>query len=492
MRESKLLDVTSGGKEAEIEAFVTRFLTSFGAEVARGNDHLTADLPPDVAALLGSASRLDLTFSPSVGMPPAREYVTFGHPLLDRMLSLARERGLTSNLMFTFGMAPEFVERVAQIDPFQSKQVRSGETAEEAETSNRLIDELLRQARKISIENARVRVTERRIFHQRQVLFFFKVSLISDDKWETTLALLVDPLTEEVDRPVDVTEAVSFSPQLRDDPGDTRVEYALDRLYRKACEHLKVRLQSRMREFEEGVSARVSRETRRIEEYYRGLAGESVEPLRKLFRRISAAGVQAELARSWHSQVKYQERVQLLRQEARELEEAYRQAALGLQEEKEQRLREVREKYRPRVEITLTHAAYVMVPRVEWQVRLVRPHLSRESTLVYDLLRRSFVDWKCEHCEERLVGKAYLCSCETLVCESCYAPCSGCDGDSCLACARGTCHLCQGSVCGICDADCPAGAHMPTPERIELPMICASCRREWCEECQASALHFGN
>ena len=470
-------------KETEIQAFVARFLTSLGVAVTSRDYGLEARLTDEAARLLGCRRTLRLAFGSGESIPADSTLVTFGHPLLDRMLAVAKERGEAAHLMFTFSMAPDFVEGAMGVDPFSGTPSARGEFPEGG-----VLAELVRQGEKIRVANARVRIVGRRITHQRQVLFYFKVSFISDDKWEMTVPLLMDPLTEEVDRPVDVSEAVSFIPRGVAKASREQDEYTVGRLYRKACDHLQRRLAHRIHAFETEAMERARRESARIHEYYKGLASESLEPLRKLFRRISATGVRADMARSWHAQTRYHELAQSLKEEARELEQLYRKEVEGLEKEKEQRLREVREKHRPRLEIALTHAAYVMVPRLEWRLRLVRPDQDRELPVLYDLMRRRFVGWACESCERPFGESASLCSCGALVCHDCHAPCRDCGGDNCPLCASEECHICRRSTCPTCDNRCPIGLR---ELGLELPSVCSSCRAAWCHECAAGAtLHL--
>ncbi len=480
-------------KEAEIEAFVRRFLKSVGATfVIRENGGIKANLPADVARLLDCNRRLELDLRRSdEGVDTSTrtntsEFVTFGHPLLEGMLALAKERGKAANLLFTFSMEPDFVERVMRLDPFNGAPTAEAKGASLAGP----LAELLRKAQSVRVADGHVRVLGRRITHQRQLLFFFKVSMLSDDKWESTLPLLIDPVTEEVDRPVDLTGSVSFVPHrhLQGQRPSQQERYTVERLYRKACDHLEGRLANVMRHFELRAAERARNERNRIEEYYRGLAAESLEPLRNLFRRISNVGTRAEMARSWQMQNRYQEQVDALKEEARSLESVYQAERDALQREQAQRLLEVEERFRPRAEITLTHAAYVMVPRIEWRLRIERDHVTRETTILYDLLRRVWVDWVCEGCDRRILrDPAHLCSCEAIVCEECHSSCSTCGRTTCGVCCDERCHLCGKTTCETCDSACPWGEK---GFGVELPIVCQSCRAEWCESCMGLGLVY--
>lgn len=476
----------------QIERFVVRFLAGVGARVERRCGGLTAELPREAAALLDCDTRLSLCFTERA-RESGCEYITFGHPLLDRMLAVARSRGRAANLLFPFVMEPDFAAAALQVDPFAPDGSPPGLAGDEG----RLLAAMAERGRSLRVEGAHLRILSRRLLHQRQILFHFNVSLVADERREMTVSLFIDPVTERVDRPVDVRGAVSFIPWdfSRDRRGSGEAvpagrakeqeAYCVDRMYRRACEHLRSRLEPQLQAFSREAAQRARAECRRIEEYYRGLAEESLEPLRKLFRRIAAAGVRADLARSWHTQNRYAQQAGALKEEARRLEAAYRQEVQALSREKERRLAEVAEKYRPRAEIRLTHGAFVMVPRVEWRLRIEQEGRSREAVVLYDLLRQRFVGWECESCSRPLCAPAHLCSCEALVCSACYSSCSGCGEGRCSLCAEERCHLCRGFVCSRCDTACPLGTAL---EGVELPSVCPACRSQWCRTCLKSAL----
>src|SRR5690606_21448988 len=146
--------------------------------------------------------------------------------------------------------------------------------------------------------------------------------------------------------------------------------YSVRRLYRKARERLAERIESMAKEFAAEADLRMTRELKRIDEYYRGLVEERIEPLRSVFRRMSSVGIRVDLARTWQTHVRDSEQAGKLRAEADEVERLFQSELQDLNREREQRAQEVREKYQARVEVSLSQGAHVMVPRFEWNVRL--------------------------------------------------------------------------------------------------------------------------
>lgn len=469
----------------EIAEFVRAFLAAHQVEAhVDKSGVLTAQLPRTLAEELGTAERLRLTFTPAQsvgeGEKPGAEFLTYGHPLLDRMLAMAKSRGRTTSLLVTSAIDPDFLDALHEYDPFRKatrKEHSPGVGGAEAKLNRGRLGPLARRLSRLTFRNASPRTVEKRIVYHTQVLFVFKIALVSDEKRELIVSLLMDPVTEQIDRSVDVSGAVAFHPEQAGDP--LQEEYRLDRLYRRACSHLSGRLQKTIRTYQSEVDDRLRRELRRIEEYYGGLIQEQIEPLRKLFRRMAVASVRADLARSWNTENRYRDEFLELKKESAFLEAQYEKELAALQREKAQRIREVREKHDARVEVTLTHAAFVRVPRVEWRVRLVGQGIRREIAPLFDVLRRRLVGWECESCTDGLGDNVYLCGCSSLVCADCHRECAGCGRVFCRSCSGGDCHICQGPVCPECTTTCPISLY------VEALKVCQSCRDEWCPQCRS-------
>jgi predicted DNA-binding ribbon-helix-helix protein len=256
--------------------------------------------------------------------------------------------------------------------------------------------------------------------------------------------------------------------------------YTLIRLYRKACEHLEAKVAGEWAAFEAEANARLSKDLERIEEYYKGLARETLDPLRKVFRRMASLSVRSQLARSSDIQSKYSSQLHSMKQEASSLENRYDVELQQLAAEKERHCSELIAKHQTRAEIHLTNLAALRVPRVEYTIRMNGP-ARREITLLYDMLRERIVDFNCEACGQRL-HEAQLCACGDLVCSDCAATCA-CGKQICTGCAAGSCHVCGGLVCGECmQIGCPL--EIAAQDGLA---VCSNCRQDACPECSRSA-----
>lgn len=480
----------------EIAQFVQDFLAAHGVQACVDEAGLlTAQLPAKLAEELGAPRRLRVSFLPPQpgegGKGQDAEFVTFGHPLLDRMLALTRSRGRAASLLVMGALDPGFLEALHACDPFQDipparmGQTEPGDAAEDqtSEPGDGRLGSPARRFTRLSFPNATSRTRSARVVYHAQVMFLFKVALLSDEKREFIFPLWIDPVTEEIVRAVDVSRSLDF--RLEQDRERHEETYRLERLYRKACSQLEKRLQKPVRVFQEQVDERLAGELRRIEEYYGGLMQEQLEPLRKHFRRMAVASVRADLARTWDTENRYREELLALKSDLADLEARYEKELAALQREKAQRVQEVREKHRTRAEVTLTHAAVVRTPRVEWRLRLTGQGVRREVDVVYDVLRRRLIGWECESCAGPLGERVYLCSCSSLVCAACHRDCAGCGQSHCRSCSPGDCHVCGGPVCPRCETGCPL---FPPESEIRSDWaVCRDCRDRWCRPCRSLA-----
>lgn len=486
------------------DRYVRHLLEACGATVRSVDGNVwEALLPHGLVEELGIASPFRFTFDAAYAAPGV-EVLSYGSATLDGMLQLGKRRGEACSFMFADAEVRSFLAQACEVNPWNP-------------TDTRIESSVPGTLRRIRFPNVRQRLVGRRILHQNQLLFHFKVAYISDEKREEMLTLWVDPVTEEVDEPADLDRAVAVNlnraPQAGQklkrgsEPhaqgiatpvpladtlswGEQRFgpdAYALLRLYRKACEHLEVAIGPALARFQEDVASGLQRELTRIDEYYREMAAESVDPLRKLFRRMATANVRAQLARSTEAQRRYQQQLREMKREAGVLESTYTGELHSLEEERARRETELREKHRVRVEVELTNVASVRVPRVEWTLRLSGP-ARREIAFLYDVLRDRVLELDCESCGEPMVESVYLCSCGDAVCSRCAQPCSGCRLDICPSCTTRRCHLCDDLICDECESACPAGEEWPTFEPSHH--VCANCRTDSCPSCQA-ALRLG-
>jgi len=574
---------------AQIRAFTIRFLRNLGAELHSGGANkagtsggtgrsslgggsigggsigvacqpIYAHLPPDLAAELGVPRELHIVFSPPV--PAGAYYVTYGTPLLERMLELAASRGTGCHLLLSSGLDPGFVN-MAMTRPYSAL---PEDAAIEESSGNIQPDSAYRRFcrtfTRLNIKNGLAEWHSRKLVHHQQVLFIFRVSFIADEKEEMIVPVLMDPITESPDTLVDLNAAVSFTPPLSGlptllegtgaakgsrGPAPDKTEapdkaeagkkpkstgtvakvsplarlepvplssflaratddlpreaYSLLRLYKQAGSHLSELVAAKAQAFREAAAGRMAAERERLEAYYRDLAAEQLEPLRRLFRRMAGVSVRAHLAHSYDDQLTCHKRLQELKAMAQELEQECQEGLSSLEKEKERRLHELAAGYAVRLEACLIAIAAIRVPRLQFTLHLSQASpdngsRAREFSGIYDIWRDKLIDVACEVCDGDL-DEASWCACDHLVCSRCQGRCPSCGLPVCAACAAGRCHLCQAYICHSCLITCPlttgAGTGTSTGARADFSAgrrqldelyICHTCSATYCEVCR--------
>lgn len=345
----------------------------------------------------------------------------------------------------------------------------------------------------VRFANAQARPLGRRLLHQRQVWFCFKVIYRSDETREELVSLMVDPLTEEVDpvpAPVRAWDMVL-------DGGAVLDSYPLRRMYRQACRYVQQAAAARGERHARSAQLRLERDMVRLEEYYAGLREEALEPVARELHRLEATRNRLRLWRALVAgqgedrSVPFAEEDEAGDEQLAALKARVDQTVAALDADKARRVRELQEKHRVRAEASLLAAALIWAPKLELRYKLTGA-ARREITFFYDPLRRRCVDLNCDACGAPLT-EAYLCAAGDLACPECFAPCAACGRPLCGACAPARCHLCDAPLCGRCPTQCPlpgliripngdAAARHPEPYRV-----CAACRSSTCPACAALA-----
>lgn len=338
----------------------------------------------------------------------------------------------------------------------------------------------------VRFANARVRERGRRLLHQRQVMFCFKVVYRSDETREQLVSLWVDPLTEAADPVPILPGLVDMVPE-----GEAPLDgYPLQRLYRRACQRVRQAVLSRGRQLEQEAQQRLARDMVRLEDYYAGLREEALEPVARDLHRLEAARNRQRLWRfvggPSHKETDASE--DAAGGELAALRARVDDILAALAADRQRRIQEIRAKYRVRAEVALVGAALVWAPRVEMRCKLLGP-AARDVVFYYDPVRSRFLDLECEGCGAPLT-EVYLCAEGDLVCARCFAPCAGCGQALCQRCTPCRCHLCDAPLCGRCDAACPlaAGGGAPAAQAAAAGLrlsVCPACRTRTCPDCVA-------
>lgn len=394
------------GSEDDVSSFVLQFLGTCGVTYTHVDGIWNVLLPKWLAEHLELPPSTSFTFDPALGGKDVH-VVTHGSPILDSMVQIARSRGTISQLIYTGMKLHRTLDQLCANDPWDGK--RHGALSE------------------IQFLNARVRPLERRLLHQEQLLFHFKVAYVSDERVEELHRVMVDPITEEVVPTIGEGHAMINLPPLngrsRTNERATRPQrttydsdlYTTRRLYAVACDQLEQMLRPRIAQLRVEADERLEKEQTRVEEYFKGMAAELVDPLRRILRRVASQQARVRLYPSVPEGV--EKELQSLKATAQRLEADYREELDVLERDRSRRIAELRERNQVKVEVALTNVAKVLVPRIEWTLRISGP-TRREVVVLYDVLRDTVLDLGCDKCEEA-AHQLILTGDGDLVCTSC-------------------------------------------------------------------------
>ncbi|NLY52437.1 MAG: hypothetical protein GX063_05955 [Firmicutes bacterium] len=370
-------------------------------------------------------------------------------------------------------------------------------------------------------QHARVFPLRKRYIYRRQVLFSFRVVFLADIKRVSLWSLLMDPAAEQ---PLAIRDLTGVLPLPRTWPysspwqdlekrgadGRQRMsrwqpwdihrqsiamvggDYELTRLYAKACQYLVERLPGALRPLKLEVDSRWKGERERLLKYYQQLSSEAMAPLRKHFRRLAAASVRAQLARSSHTRAAYTAQVSAIKKEIEEAEKAYQAYLSEIQQDMGWRLDELNARFTVRVQVSLAGIAFLWTPYVEFTLQV--PRGGSELTCLYNCIADRFVDTTCESCG-KLTDRLNSCPCGSLVCSSCFGSCPGCGDHLCTGCAAAVCSVCGGVVCRSCIGNCPVEESQTLPFGMmqtgaEESLTCLRCLEANCSMCK-SLIEFG-
>src|SRR5690606_27785853 len=155
-------------RSREIAEFVSSFLAAHGIAVTwNDGNRLEAQLDESLAKELGTGRWLRLRFSPNTvktrGWTPGEELIDLGHPLLDRMLELAKNRGQAACLLLTAGLEPSFLHARFTGAPHPQKAAPGDD-----EGANGWLPALEKHLSKFSFANATIRSQTRRLVYHTQ------------------------------------------------------------------------------------------------------------------------------------------------------------------------------------------------------------------------------------------------------------------------------------------------------------------------------------
>lgn len=323
-----------------------------------------------------------------------------------------------------------------------------------------------------ALPGVRVRLDGARLEYRQTPLFVFRLLWRADVALEQRLVLMVDAEGQWVE-PARLPLTMLPSPA----PGARGQSYALKRLFELACESLPRWAELLGASFRADVEARRRREEERLQQYYKGLEAEAVEPMRVLLLQL-----QGLEARRLLPGPACDDAARHVREEVARLREELAETRERLSREWGLRMHEVAERYRVRLEVTPVAAALCWTPHLMlslhlWAEGLGDPADPLELDAAWNLAQGRWTGLGCQECG-RESGELRLCRCPRLLCPACAGPC-GCGTVFCPGCASGCCVSCKQPLCSRCAragaglAAVPDGPFCPDCDTLSGELVAA-------------------
>lgn len=329
-------------EQVDLQRLVTDYLTAAGAAVDPRSYALIEVLLPDcLAEFLGVTPHTLLAFDLEVARENAgAEFITYGHPLLDRVLQGCLGMGRTVRLYAA----------TVRLTPPSNLQARI--------------------AGALDFVGARgARVVHTQIEEQHTAWFQYRLTLQADEKRLQVAGVLLDLHTA---LPLDHLAAAlgrTFWDTAPDAvlPAPVTVPMAL--AYREASKHLEQHaLRQALAEFDRELRPYRERELSRVQGYYDSLATD-------MRRRIELAGPSPSEKRA-------------------KLE----QKLVATEEDRQRRVKDLRDKYSPRAAAALEAVTWYVWPRVRVRLLVDRRTRQDQVDVWYDLMANITQPLPCVRC----------------------------------------------------------------------------------------------
>lgn len=327
---------------ADVQSFVVSYFERIGG-IVDFTEYSLAEvvIPDEYAEHFDGRTFFRITFDQEVARENEdAEFITYGSHFLDKLTVLAMERGLAAARYIV-------VDRLEQ---------------------GRVVEKLTNQFAFIRCKPALDSSTIRN-FHY--VLFNFKIVYLTDEREEVFQSVLVNLNTN---RPADKLGRMINSVLVTDEREIICPEeksYSIQAAYKTACEELKRRSKGEIEDKERENQRRLWQDLRRINQYHDDLREELEAQLRK-------AVDDPKRATSLEGKIK-----------ANDLE-------------RERREKELRDRYRLRVQVKLNNAVFYSQPKVVNFFTVSQRSMKAPLKVVWDPLLREFEPPICTTCGEEL------------------------------------------------------------------------------------------
>jgi hypothetical protein len=402
-----------------LQRFVLEHLEAHGALVERPAYNVVELLLPDeLTAQLETAPYLLLAFGEEEANAfPGSRLLTYGHPLVDRIIEMTREEGKTARWYVND-------VRLEKRDLFEI-------VKKEATLPNAWV---------LPADDA---APQPRMHYY--VRFNFKIALLSDEKEERLASVLMDlnrglpamELEAEANRLFLEREPrsgpLAAAPLLwRSDLSPLSLE-SLALLQERAAQAVTTRLGATLRAWQGRAARRLELDLARLQAFYDDTESD-------LQRRL-------ERSDDPDQQQRINEKLAFARSD------------------REHKIADARAKYQLRLVLELVNAELISQPKLALAVRVENRYVSTRPTFVWDPLLHRLEPPLCACCG-RPDYRLHLCANGHLACDDCTTPCSVCNREFCKLCEKdmGFCAVCRRAVCVKSQARCAGCGAIVCPD----------------------------
>jgi len=296
----------------ELMNFCQQIFTSYGSLVeVSNNGSMEVVVSDELSANFTNNSYLKFVFDHNLlTQYPEAEFISYGHPTLDILINLASQKGFLTRW---------YINGLKTTIGYLSEKI----------------------AHKVKFYNCKVKYILDILERFSYCLFNFKISYLSDDKKEEIKTVLVDRFSAGVNtKLLNVLNTLSLGSRCEFrgmSEGEIR---PLEEVYQSACTWIKNNISASIEEMKKGILKRLSKEIRRVENYY-------LENETEIQQKLSKAGLSNEK----RQKIKQKLKINAI--------------------EKEKKILDLEEKYKLKVNIKLLNLALIYQPKIKCKLEII-------------------------------------------------------------------------------------------------------------------------
>lgn len=327
-------------KSLDLKEFVSSAVKLSGGTVKKIEENLLEiHIPDDTSEDSQHSKRLKkVAFDPEVALDyPDSEFLTFGSPILENIISLSSKRGLVSQFYIT-GLNLEYYQLIKQVK------------------------------RNISLGNCDISSYTEKVFMFYYLLFNFKTTYLSDEKEEEIRSIIIDMSNGQVSRQIfDLITEDNISEKEYYSFPDYPLKVDTLKAYIMARQKIEKKIIPIIKDKQNSLIKRREKEINIINNFYDDTKDEIEESLNK--QDLSDEKKKMIL-----------DRLKLI------------------EIERERRITELKDKYKIETSLELINSAIISQPKIVFQSKLDGEKLSSVVDLIWNPLTQSMEPVLCSKC----------------------------------------------------------------------------------------------